>query len=96
MIVISTNWERNYTVAIGNGNDITRWDYSCYTNGSKLRGQSGAGAVIVKDQNDILNTMSFSLGKCTVFQVEMMAVNSATETLLHNSKAGNSGQRPRP
>ena len=80
----STTWELNYSVRIGNGKDITRRDFTCYTDGSKMNGRSGAGAVILKGDNDVFCMTSFSLGSCTVFLAEVISIISVAQILVQN------------
>ena len=83
----TTEWEMNYVVHIGDGKDIKRHDLTCYTDGSKMEGRTGVGAIIVQTErgaDEIFCISSFSLGTCTVYQAEVKGILTAAEILLRN------------
>ena len=82
--VTTTEWEMNYEIHIGKGRDIKRRDISCYTDGSRIDGQSGAGLIILKGEEEVFCTSSFALGPCSVYQAEVKAITAAAEILLEN------------
>ena len=78
------SWDMNYSVEIGNGNDLTHTpDWSCYTDGSRLECRAGAGSVIMRKNEEICNS-SFALGDRQVFQAEISAISNTVRNLLSN------------
>ena len=79
------DWNLRYDVIIGNGiNDAWHHgsaDWSCFTDGSLLEGESGAGAVIFDRQGDITSLGEKPDGG-TVFQCEVWAIEMAANWLL--------------
>ena len=64
----TTIWEQNYSVTIGDGKDIKeKREWTCYTDGSKIRERAGAGSVILC-LGEKVDDLSFSVGKAEVFQ----------------------------
>ena len=79
-------WERNFTINIGQGGDITHGN-RCYTDGSKTIHGSGAGVCMIKDSK-VVRTRAYGLSKTsTVFQAELHAIKMSTviikETVAH-------------
>jgi ribonuclease HI len=71
-------WDRDFSVAIGDGDDDTTVSgLRCYTDGS-LMGNAGSGVAIFRqmDQNPIY-TNSRYVGMATVFQAEVHAIQMA-------------------
>ena len=87
-------WDKKYTVnkeSYNNGNDILT-GYRCYTDGSKMSDDCGAGALLMNGDHTIC-TISEPLGKQnTVFQAEIIAIAEGyklVEVELNNGRAIN-------
>ena len=82
------DWNLRYKVEIGNGiNDDwlpSTADWSCFTDGSLLEGESGAGAVIFNSQGDTV-TLGEKPEGGTVFQCEIWAIEMAANWLLQRN-----------
>ena len=83
-------WTQNYEVKIGDGKDIKRRDFSCYTDGSKVGKKSGSGGIILTNKLPLRQfcSISFSMGGSSVFQAEVCAVLTAAKILLQNCITG--------
>ena len=80
-VTTSANWEQNYTVIIGKGNDIEPRDWTCYSDGSKEGIVAGAGGVILKDGRE-MQRVAFSMGQSTVYQSEVSAITAVAKSLV--------------
>ena len=79
------SWEINYSVEIGNGNDLTHIpDWSCYTDGSRLQNCAGSGSVILRKDEEICYS-SYFLGDRSVFQAEISAISNTVRNLISNN-----------
>ena len=86
-ISTTTMWEKHYEVEIGDGNDIAPRDWTCYTDGSKVGGNAGSGAVILHN-GEIFRNISFCVGRSEAFQAETCAVLAAAKALLELDLVG--------
>ena len=73
------NFDKNYTVYI---TQEPRFEggFKAYTDGSLIEGNSGAGAFL-RYNDDEIGTISERLPNCTVFQAELRAIRAACERL---------------
>ena len=91
--VITTIWEQNYEVNIGSGEDISRREWTCYTDGSKKETssksgfKSGSGGTILHN-NQVYRNVSFSVGKAEVFQAELSAILACARILVDKGVSG--------
>ena len=79
------DWNINYTITIGDG-VLKDWhpaqaEWSCFTDGSLLDGESGAGAVIYDNSGNTTELCEKPEGG-TVFQCEVWALHMAATWLL--------------
>ena len=74
-------WQQNYEVKIGRGDDITRREWACYTDGSKVGAKAGSGSVILH-WDRIYKHVSFSVGNSEVFQAEVSAILATAQSLV--------------
>jgi ribonuclease HI len=83
-----------FTFNIGTGGDITgHWtqglgivglpDLKCYTDGSLMDGNAGAGVSIWNRNRDEICVISSKLVGATVFQAEIIAIRMAAETITN-------------
>jgi ribonuclease HI len=86
-------WKKNYTVHLPTKeiDMLPSGDIDACTDGSLMRGKSGAGAYILK-KSDGRRTHFCSLRgntkRATVFQSEVIAVKAAAEALISNNPSG--------
>ena len=81
-------WERNFTTVITDGKDLTHYrHWTAYTDGSKLEGNTGSGAVLLKDGTEFCCIL-YSLANCSVFQTEINAIASTCTVLLSQNFHG--------
>ena len=85
----TTTLNRPYNVNIVSlTNDTKKYighsEYTAYTDGSKIEGQTGAGVIIYK-HNEIIYRQSYSLpSKASIFQAELEAIQQATSFFNRN------------
>ena len=80
-------WDKNYTVTIEPGKPAVLQGISAFTDGSRIDNNSGAGALVKKDNVPILTIMEH-LPDVTVFQSELRAIAATCEHLLAQRTTG--------
>ena len=78
----------NYEVVIGDGKDIDRREWACYTDGSRVGNKAGSGGIILHHSEEFRNVF-FSVGDSSVFQAEVSAI-VATADILNSIGISNS------
>lgn len=74
-------WQQNYEIEIGKGDDISRREWACYTDGSKVGWKAGSGSVILH-RNRVVKHISFSVGNAEVFQAEVSAILASAQFFI--------------
>ena len=85
------NWDLDLKLVIGDGK-VDDWraedkDFSCFTDGSLMKGESGAGAAIYNKQGEVC-TLGEKPTNSTVFQAEIWAIDLAAKKLLEDNIKG--------
>ena len=64
---------------------VRHWEYTTYTDGSKIDGKTGAGIIIYKKNKIIYRQATYSLsGKASIFQAELEAIRQAASFFNRN------------